>query len=155
MQCVKWAKQKVLLITLGVVPLFAKASGDECELPRGGWGVFSGPVFVWKKDFEQRGLFSPDSDRLGWVASSFESLSGLRFENVTPGMGLPIDIFRVEIVKIAADVNGVHESSVLFPDQDCGWVSMFPGQRTPLFKITDGFLGENDRFRVMVWASKP
>ncbi len=135
--------------------VIAGDAGIDCELPRGGWGVFSGPVFLWKKDFQQRGLFSPDSDRLGWVASSFEFSKGLRFENLTPGMGIPIDIFRVEIEKISTDSGANHERSLLFPDQDCGWVSMFPGQRTPLFKINDDFLKENDRFRVLVWASKP
>jgi len=96
---------------------------------------------------------SVESDLPTWIQLRYEN-SELRFENRTPGLGLPFTIYHVKAEWVYPDGRVWEEVSVSFPDSfRCESLSLFPGQMSRSIHVKRPKSQENLRLKLRAWTS--
>jgi hypothetical protein len=132
------------------------ASAPECA----SWGGVRESKSIYFLD----GLLEPDaqsalldratdSDLPSWLQIRYEK-GALRFENKTPGLGLPFTIYHIRAEWLFSDGRVWEEGTVSFPEaMRCQILSLFPGQTSQSIVIKRPDSQENLRLRIRVWTS--
>lgn len=159
MRCVKLLPAFVLLLS-GVASSGARAADAPVCDPSYG-SISELPKVLLASDFligasPTTALLPVLNTLAGWIEVSVSS-EGLRFNNRHPALALPFELARFEIVWVDMYGHPIEETRRVFPSEAaaCGLGSLYPGQRSGLFKVPDLPVGANPRQHRLVlraWA---